>query len=274
MNAPGRLLLAAALGLVILIVSGLLFAQELPAGALDPRTALERSQAAVGRQIGDYTLIDVDGRPVRLDSYRGKPLIISFVYTGCFQVCPTTTRFLERAVREAKRALGAGTFNVVTIGFNLPFDSPAAMREFQKRHGVDEPGWRFLAADAPTVNGLARELGFAWVSTASGFDHLTQATIIDGNGRIVRQVYGESFELPMFVAPLKALVTGGTAPLQDLASMLERVRILCTVYDARAGRYRLDYALILEVLVGVSALGGILLYLGNEWRRQRAARMS
>ena len=275
MSAPTRILLAAAAGLVILLVSGVLFAQELPAGsAFEPRVAVERSQAVIGTRIGDYTLTDIDGQPVRLASYRGKPLIVSFVYTGCFQVCPTTTRFLDRAVREAQRALGPGTFNVATVGFNLPFDSPAAMRDFQKRHAVDAPGWRFLAADQRTIDGLARDLGFAWIPPASGFDHLTQATILDANGRVVRQVYGESFELPMFVAPLKELVTGEAAPLQNLADIVERVRILCTVYDPRAGRYRLNYALFIEIFVGLSILGATAWYLAGEWRRQRAARMS
>jgi protein SCO1/2 len=247
-----------------------LFAQATPSGAaLDPREVLKTSQAAIGKSIGDYTLVDADGRQVRLAAYRGKPLIVSFIYTGCTQVCPTTTKFLDRAIDEAQRALGKDAFRVVTIGFNLPFDTPLAMREFQKRQGIDRSNWEFLAADAPTIQGLARDTGFAWAPTASGFDHLTQATIIDGRGRVFQQVYGESFELPMFVGPLKELATGSPAPVQDLAGIFERVRILCTVYDPRAGKYRLNYGLVIEILVGLSVLGGTVAYLGNEWRRQR-----
>ena len=59
---------------------------------LDREQALRTSQAALGRKIADHTLLDREGRPVRLSSYRGKPLLVSFIYTGCFQVCPTTTR--------------------------------------------------------------------------------------------------------------------------------------------------------------------------------------
>ena len=273
MNAPTRLLLAAAIGLAILVVSGLLFGQELPPGTTyDARAAVERSQAAIGTTLGDHTLTGADGTPIRLAALRGKPLILSFVYTGCAQVCPTTTRFLERAVLEAQRALGPGTFEVVTVGFNLPFDTPGAMRDFQTRHGIDVRGWRFAAGDRPTIDRLARDVGFAWIATPSGFDHVTQATIVDARGRVVRQVYGESFELPMFVAPLRELVTGEEAPLPDLAAVIERVRILCTVYDARAGRYRLDYGLFVEIAVGLSIVVATVWYLGAEWRRQRAAR--
>jgi len=267
---PNTLLLAAALGLVIWLVAGALFAQALPAGtALDAPVALQISQRAVGKPLGDYTLSATDGTLVRLADYRGKPLLVSFIYTGCTQVCPATTQFLGRAVEEAQRALGRDAFNVITVGFNLPFDSPVAMREFQKRQGIDFPHWTFLAADAPAIDGLARDLGFVWVPTGAGFDHLTQVTIVDANGGVFRQVYGESFALPMLVAPLQELVTGAPAPAPNLAGLLEKVRILCTVYDPRAGKYRLNYGLFIEIFAGLSVLGAIALYLGREWRRQR-----
>ena len=267
---PTRLLIAAALGLVVWLIAGALFAQGLPAGnKLDARAALEISQRAVGRPLGDHTLTDTDGAPVRLASYRGAPLLVSFIYTGCAQVCPATTQFLGRAVEDAQRALGTDAFNVVTVGFNLPFDSPAAMREFRKRQGIDLPRWAFLAGDQPTIDALARDVGFVWIPTGAGFDHLTQVTILDAQGRVYRQVYGESFELPMLVGPLKELVTGTPAPVQSLSGLLEQVRILCTVYDPRAGKYRLNYGLFIEIFAGLSVLGAIAWYLAREWRRQR-----
>ena len=269
-----RLLLAAFIGLVLFIAAGALFAQGLPQGTkLEPRDALARSQAVIGNPVGDYTLRDRDGKEVRLGDYRGKPLLVSFIYTGCFQVCPATTQFLGRAVKEAQRVLSADAFRVVTVGFNLPFDTPGAMREFQKRQGIDFANWQFLAADAATIDGLAHDLGFVWVPTAAGFDHLTQVTILDGQGRVFRQVYGESFELPIFVGPLRELVTGAPAAAQSFVGFLERVRILCTVYDPRAGKYRLNYGLFIEIFAGLSMLGGTAWYLAAEWRRQRPTRV-
>ena len=272
---PNKLLIAAAIGLALFFVAGLVFGQALPAGTkFEPREALAISQAAVGKPIGDYTLVDGDGKLVRLADYRGKPYILSFIYTGCTQVCPTTTKFLGNAVEAAQRAVGADTFRVVTVGFNLPFDTPAAMREFQRKQGVDVADWAFVAGDSATIEGLARDTGFFWIPSASGFDHLTQATIVDGEGRVFQQVYGETFELPMFVRPLQALTDGTPAPVQNLSDIVERVRILCTVYDPRAGKYRLNYGLFIEILVGLGVLGATLYYLGSEWRRQRRMRPS
>ena len=247
----------------------LLVSLPLAAQSLDLDRALKTSQAAVGTTIGEHTLTNADGRRVRLSDYRGKPLLVNFVYTGCTQVCPTTIGFLVQAFAEAGRTLGPDAFNAVTIGFNLPFDTPQAMRAFARKHDADLPHWAFLSPDPGDVEALTREFGFAYARNAGGFDHLTQLTIVDANGRIVRQIYGESFALPMLVGPLKALAAGTPAPPQDLSSFIDRVRILCTVYDPLTGRYRLDYGLFIEIFAGLSILGGIVYYLSQEWRRQR-----
>lgn len=232
--------------------------------------AIARSQRAIGNTLGAHRLRDREGREVSLERYRGKPLVVSFVYTACSQVCPTTTRFLARAVGSARSALGPASFNVVTIGFNQPYDTPPAMAAFARQMGIDDPNWEFLSPDAAALARIAEDVGFSYWPSAGGFDHLTQVTILDAKGRVVRQVYGESFELPMLVAPLKEMVTGEAAPPPaSLAEVLEKVRVLCTVYDPRLGRYRLDYGVVLEILVGASIVIGVLQFLLREWLRHR-----
>jgi len=237
--------------------------------AFDEKAALKASQEVIGKPVGDYVLTDRAGRPIRLSSYRGRPLLVNFVYTGCGQVCPTTTRVLARAVAEAQRVFGEDAFSTLTIGFNLPFDSPPAMADFARRHGVALPNWEFASAEAATVTRLTRDFGFSYVATLGGFDHVTQVTIVDGNGRIYRQIYGDSFDLPLLIEPLRNLVTGSALPAPGMAQMLDKIRILCTVYDPASGRYRLNYALFIEIFSGLTIIGGVLLFLIKERRPGR-----
>lgn len=241
----------------------------LAAHAFDEKLALQESQAAIGRSVGDYALRDAEGRPVRLADLRGKPLVVHFVYTGCFQVCPVTTRFLGTAVAEAERALGKGAFRVATIGFNLPFDTPAAMKAFGRRYGIASPDWLFLSPEAATLPRLVADFGFRYESSAAGFDHLLQASIVDQSGRIYRQVYGESFAPQLFVGPLLELAQNAPVPQGNLQALFEQVKLLCTVYDPVAGRYRLNYVIVAELLVGASIILGVLAFLVLEWRRRR-----
>jgi protein SCO1/2 len=194
---------------------------------------------------------------------------VSFIYTGCSQVCPTTTRFLDKAVRQAAGSLGDDAFNVVTIGFNVPFDNPAAMRQFAKQQGIDRANWRFLSPDPGNALALTDEFGFAHDVSASGFDHIAQLTLVDANGRIARQLYGDTFEPELLTMSLREAITGAFAPAQSVQRLVDRVRVLCSVYDPLTGNYRLDYALFIEIFAGLTVLGAIVHYLTREWRRQR-----
>jgi protein SCO1/2 len=239
------------------------------AATLTQDEALRVSQRAVGRAVGDYTLQDTQGRPVRLSSLRGKPVLVSFVYTGCFSVCPATTATLKRAVESAMRALGPDSFTVVSIGFNVPFDTPAAMRAFASEQGVYFPNWLFLSPDLDTVEGLARDLGFSYTASAGGFDHITQVTILDREGRVYRQVYGDRFPLPQLVGPLRELLTGAPPAQESLAGFIERVRLLCTEYDPVTGQYRYKYSILFEIVGGVIGLSAMLIFLLVELRKTR-----
>lgn len=255
----------------------LLGASNLGAAALrdegfDTDRALKVSQAAIGRQLGSHTLTGSDGRPVRLNALRGKPLLISFIYTGCFRICPSTTRNLKLAVAEAERVFGPGRFNVLSIGFNQPFDTPDAMAAFAREQGVDHSNWRFASIDQGTLEALSRELGFVFQGAAAGFEHVTQVSVVDSEGRVYRQIYGDSFPLPQLVTPLKELIAGQPPEEQTLAQLVERVRILCTVYDPVSGQYRYKYSILLEIAGGLFSLAAVGVFLVRELRRPRAPR--
>jgi protein SCO1/2 len=237
--------------------------------AFDEKAALNESQAAIGRQVGDYRFLDSSGKPVRLAELRGKPLVVNFIYTGCFSACPATTQFLAGAVKQAERSLGPGTFRVATIGFNLPVDDPRSMRAFARKFAIDSPNWLFLTPEAESLGALTRELGFRYEATAAGFDHLLQVSILDAEGRVYRQVYGDSFDAPLFVGPLLALAQNAPVEQGSLEAAWEKFKLLCTVYDPAAGRYRVNYVVVIEILVGTSVMVAGLGFLGYEWRRRR-----
>lgn len=275
MRSIGRLLAEAAVLLaaaMVLVVQSAGASSATSPAALDQKTALALSQSVVGQSIGDHVLTDSSGRTVRLSDYRGRPLVVNFVYTACYHVCPTTTRFLRGAVKSAQDALGRDAFTTLTIGFNLPFDSPLAMKTFARQQGVDAPNWVFASPDAGSVDRLLRDFGFSYAQTPNGFDHVLQVSVVDAGGRIYRQLYGESFDLPLLVGPLKDLLTGTPVSAPTLDAWIERVKLLCTVYDPSAGRYRINYAIVIEIFVGASVLLIGLVSLGLEWRRQRRAR--
>ena len=176
--------------------------------------------------------IDQHGRPLRLADLRGRPLALSLVYTSCYDVCSSLTLYLRDAVRIARETLGPQSFSVLTVGFDTAHDTPGRGCGYSPRdRGLDDPHWHLVSADAATVRRLADEVGFTWVASPRGFDHVAQVTILDADGRVVRQVYGQDFAPPALVEPLKALVLGrslgrlvGARPRRTSEAVLLRVR--------------------------------------------------
>jgi protein SCO1/2 len=241
--------------------------------ALDARAALQAAQAVVGRTPPDYTLLDREGRPFKLSSLRGKPLLLSFIYTGCFEACPLQTRALLEAVRGLDRLVGPERYHVLSIGFNQPFDSPLAMRAYAAQHGVARSNWEFLSPHPSIVAALTRDYGFSYVATPAGFDHVLGVTVVDAEGRIAAQVYGDRPGADQIGEPLKRLLLGEVlSERPGLAEVVERVRLLCTVYDPQTGRYRYNYALLFEVIGGLAFFATVAGYFVAEWRARRRAR--
>jgi protein SCO1/2 len=263
------------LALALLLV-GAAQAEDAPAQPkLDATDAWRVSQSALGREIGDFALLDREGRPQRLADYRGKPLLVSFIYTGCFQICPTNTRSLHEAVDVLHKRFGTQRFNVVSIGFNQPTDSPQAMKAFAAQQRIDAPDWEFLSPHPKIVDALAENFGFRFRATAAGFDHVLQLSVVDAQGRLVRQFYGDRPPAGELTELLQQLFSGAPpAEPTPLAAFIDRVRILCTVYDPETGRVRVDYSLALEIAGGITFILAMVLYALNEWLvRRRAARL-
>jgi len=258
-------------GVVAAAIAAALIVDLDPVGTHDPPVgeAEARLFAAEGARVVVCDVLDAEGKAVRLSAFRGKPLVVSFVYTGCFQICPTTTKHLEQMVQQAERAIGPGTFHVATIGFNLPFDTPEAMGDFARKQGVRNANWWFLSPEAKTLDALLADFGFLREATPAGFDHLLQVSIVDADGRIYRQVYGDSFDAPQFVGALLELAQNAPRPAQGLSGLLSEIRLLCTVYDPASGKYRVNYAILIEILIGASVLLVGITSVAIEWRRRR-----
>ena len=224
------------------------------------------SEAAIGNQLPSMTFIDTNGKKVALDDFRGKPLLISLVYTGCTDICPAIIENLHPAVEVAQSALGKDSFTVITVGFDTRHDTPDRMRSFARSRGVDLPNWLFLSSSQSTVEKLASVTGFTIVPSAAGFDHMAQVSVIDADGKIYQQIMGGVFSPPTIVEPLKDLMFDTRKPFVSIAGIAERIKLFCTVYNPNTGRYYFNYSLIIGIFIGIACLLSVIFWLFNEFR--------
>ena len=233
----------------------------------DHQAALAASQAAIGQSLGEYTFRNTHGQSLRLQELSGKPMILSLIYTSCHHECPMITKNLEEKVAIAREAFGEDEFNVVTIGFDWRVDTAEQMRVYASSRGIDQTNWHFLSGDARAIESIASDVGFQFIASAKGFDHLSQTTIVDASGSVYRQVYGQDFDAPALVEPLKELIFDTPSAAGVIEHWVDTFRFFCTVYDPNSGRYLFDYSIFMTIFVGVICLGAILIFIVHEWRR-------
>lgn len=231
------------------------------------RQALEASQTAIGNKLSNFRFTDSSGKGLQLHDLKGKPLVLSLIFTSCSQTCPMTTRHLSSVVEKARETLGHDKFSVAVLGFDSQFDSPQAMKYFAKKQGIEDADWKLLSADPKTIKLFTKELGFLFYTSPNGFDHMVQATIIDADSVIYRQVYGEVFDTPLLIEPLKELLLGRPQPNSTiLADLINKVRFFCTNYDPASDSYHFDYSLFIGMIIGALIILLIVIFLVKEYR--------
>ena len=256
-------------------VLGLFLAAATPASPqsgprIDATEALATSEAAIGRQVGDHRLLRADGTTLTLSELKGKPLVVSLIYTSCSTVCPVTTQTLKSSVAQARRALGEDSFEILTVGFDARNDTPRRMTAFARDNSIDrDPSWHVVSASPAAIEALLEDVGFSYSGAAGGFEHISQTTILDAEGKVYRQVYGDEFPLQVFIEPLKELVFGISVSSFTPAALADRLRFICTVYDPKTGRYRTDYAIYIGITAGAVSLILMAWVIVRMWRGNR-----
>jgi len=86
---------------------------------------------------------------------------------------------------------------------------------------------------------------------------------------VMLQVYGQDFNPPSLVEPLKRLVRGQEIERGTLGGLIRSVKLFCTIYDPASGRYRFDYSIVADAIAGILALGMVAIVIGVSWRNSR-----
>ena len=237
--------------------------------AIDQQQALYKSQQAIGNTVSNHHFTAVDGQPLSMKALAGRPIVLNLIFTSCYGSCSIISLRLSKAVAVAREALGESSFHVVTVGFDAANDTPQRMAGYAKKQKIGDRDWHILSADRPTISALSEELGFTFAESPRGFDHVSQVSIVDANGRVYRQIYGDGFPTPALVEPLKELIWGRTANSASLDGWLNGLKLLCTVYDPSADRYRFDYSVFVAGITGIICLGGIAAFVLKAWNPHR-----
>ena len=108
----------------------------------------------------DTEVIDQNGRKLRFysDVLRNRVVLISFIFTNCEYACPMQAQKLKQTRALMVPAIQDDVW-YVTLSVDPDRDTPAAMKQFAEKQGLDESRWIFLTGEKPNVEFLIKRLG-------------------------------------------------------------------------------------------------------------------
>lgn len=129
-----------------------------------------------GLTAGELRLRDERGRPASFAAYRGRPLVVTFVYSTCRDTCP----IMVQQIRQALDSLGSRAVPALAISVDPVNDTPARARAFLQRQRV-EGRMRFLLGSSAQLAPVWRQ--FAIAPQRDGAEHSAYVVLVDGRGR-------------------------------------------------------------------------------------------
>jgi protein SCO1/2 len=137
----------------------------------------------------DAKWTDDAGGIVSLASFRGQPVILAMFFASCEYACPVLVSDIQRLRSQLPPADAART-RVVLVTFDTERDTPAALRAFRERSGLDAH-WTLLRGEDTAVQELAMLLGVKYRREARGqFAHSNLFTLLNADGEIAHQTQG------------------------------------------------------------------------------------
>ncbi len=165
-----------------------------------------RVEPKPGEEVPDYRLVNQDGKAIRIKNYRGKALLLTFIFTRCqmSDQCTLMSNNFAAIDQELQKQpeLRAKT-HLLSISFDPEYDTPKVLRSYGGAYTgnyTDETfaHWEFASGSPDEVKGIAQFFGLRYnKDSESGQDqiiHSLRTALIGPDGKIVKVYRGNEWK--------------------------------------------------------------------------------
>ena len=156
----------------------------------------------------EFQLTDQSGKTVRLSDYRGKVVLVNFMFTKCPDYCPTLTAVLANVQDSLIREGLGDQVQFLSITVDPENDTPELLRRFAGAMHVDMEAWDFLTGPQSAIEDVTGAYGVFFARSASGsVDHNLLTSVIDRSGGMRVQYVGERFDPDELLSDIRKLAS-------------------------------------------------------------------
>jgi protein SCO1/2 len=155
----------------------------------------------VGENVPDFTLVNQSGKRIRLEQFRGKPLLLTFIYTRCpvpdfcLLMSNNFGEVLKQLQKSPQRFAEA---QLLSISIDPEYDTPSVLRSYGERYaGKLDPAfqhWQFASGSAEEVRKAADFFGLSYDQKEGRIVHTLQTVLIGSDGKIAKVYTGNEWK--------------------------------------------------------------------------------
>ena len=155
-----------------------------------------------GEEVPDFQFTNQSGKRVSLKQYRGKVLLVTFIYTRCPfpDFCPRMSNNFAEIYRQlGTDAVLSGKTHLLSISFDPTHDTPRVLRDYaftvagSKQASLFER-WEFVAPQAADLPSIANYFALAYKPEGGLITHTLSTAAIGPDGKIVKWYHGGDWQ--------------------------------------------------------------------------------
>ena len=171
--------------------------------------------AKEGDEVPDFTLRNQDDREIRMQSYRGKVLLLTFIYTRC--PVPEYCTLMSDNFAQIDRALGQdpelyAKTHLLSISIDPEYDTPKVLRSYGAAHTERYQNetfahWEFASGTSDQVKKIAQYFGLTYFPEKDQIIHALRTVIVNPDGKIVKIYKGNEWKPEEIIDEIKKAAT-------------------------------------------------------------------
>ncbi len=168
----------------------------------DPSPTTGITPAKTGDEVPDYTMVNQDGNDIRLHNYRGKALLLTFIYTRCPlpEYCDLMSNNFAAVERQLQQNPDVySKTHMLSITIDPDYDTPKVLRSYGAAHTEkyqDEKfdHWEFATGTKDQIKGVAQFFGLRYFQGTDQITHNLVTAVIGTDGKVVKVYTGNQWK--------------------------------------------------------------------------------
>jgi protein SCO1/2 len=167
--------------------------------------------AKEGDEVPNFTLRNQDNREIHLKDYRGKTLLLTFIYTRC--PVPDYCTLMSDNFAQIDRALGEnqelyGKTHLLSISIDPEYDTPKVLRSYGAAHTERYQNetfahWEFAGGTKEQVKEIAQFFGLTYIPEKDQIIHALRTVIVNPDGKVGKIYRGNEWKPEEIVAEME-----------------------------------------------------------------------